>query len=148
MLLLLGTKNIATQDVVADGLINLGQVYRKYCKKNNCGIKAFDFIGNGITLHHSGIYHVTATLVGSGSAAGVVTVQLFNNGVAIDGAISSQTITTADTELRTFVIDYYILVDNGCVLGNSTTIAETLTLVNTGIEATFTSVIVNVDKVV
>lgn len=148
MLLLLGTKNTTTQDVVVDGLINLGQTYRRYCKKNNCGVKAFDFTGNGITLNHAGIYHITATLVGSAPAAGVVTVQLFENGVAVDGAISSETITTANTELRTFVIDYYVLVDNACLLGRATTVADTISLVNTGVAATFTSVIVNVDKVV
>lgn len=147
-MLLLGTKNIATQDVVVNGLINLGQTYRKYCKKNNCGVKTFDFTGNGITLSQAGIYHITATLVGSAPAAGDVTVQLFENGVAVDGAISTQTITTADTELRTFVIDYYVLVDNTCLLGRATTVADTISLVNTGVAATFTSVIVNVDKVV
>lgn len=145
-MLLLGTKNFGTQTVLADGIINLGSVYRKYCKKNSCGITTFSRTTQDITLNQSGIYHVTATLVGSGSAAGVVTVQLFENGEAIDGAFSSETITTAATELRTFVIDYYILVDSGCVLGSEATIAKTISLVNTGIDATFTSVIVNVTK--
>lgn len=145
-MLLLGTKNFGTQTVLADGIINLGSVYRKYCKKNSCGITTFSRTSQDITLNQSGIYHVTATLVGSGSAAGVVTVQLFENGEAIDGAFSSETITTAETELRTFVIDYYILVDSDCVLGREATLAKTISLVNTGIAATFTSVIVNVTK--
>ena len=33
-MLLIGTKNIGTQTVLADGIINIGSVYRKYCKKN------------------------------------------------------------------------------------------------------------------
>lgn len=147
-MLLLGTKNTAIQAVDVDGLINLGQVYRRYCKKNNCGVKTFDFTTNSVTLNQSGVYHITATLVGTGTAAGDVTVQLYDNAVAIPGAISTQTITTADTELRTFVIDYFVLVDNACVLGNATTVAESLTLVNTGVAASFTSVIFNVEKVV
>jgi hypothetical protein len=145
-MLLLGTKNVATQTVLADGVIALGGVYRKYCKKNACGVTAFSRTANDISLQHSGIYHLTATLVGSGEAAGDLTVQLYIDGEAVEGAFSTQTITTADTELRTFVIDYYILVDKDCVLGRESTIAKTVSLVNTGVDATFTSVIVNVTK--
>lgn len=149
-MLLLGTKNIGTQTVLPDGLINLGSVYRKFCKKNSCGVTTFSRTTQDISLQHSGIYHVTATFVGSGDVAGVITVQLFENGEAVDGAFSSQTITTPETELRTFVIDYYILVDKDCVLGRESTLAKTISFVNTSetVTATFTSVVVNVEKVV
>lgn len=147
-MLLLGTKNIGTQTVLADGVVNLGSVYRRYCRKNNCGVAAFTRTAQDVTLNHSGIYHITVTAVGSGAAAGVVTIQLYENGQAIDGAFSSQTITTADTELRTFVIDYYILVDKTVVLGAESPLAKTISVVNTGVDATFSSVVMNVDKVV
>ena len=149
-MLLIGTKNVGTQTVLADGVVNIGSVYRKFCKKNRCGVPAFATTANGITLQHEGIYHITATFVGSGSAAGVVTIQLALNGVLVDGVVSSQTITTADTEVRTFVIDYYAKVDSGCVLGVTSTDAQTISFVNVSdaIDATFTSVVVNVDKVV
>ena len=70
------------------------------------------------------------------------------NGVLVDGAVSTQTITTADTEIRTWVIDYYAKVDTDCVLGVTSTDAQTVSFVNTSdaIDATFTSVIVNVTK--
>ena len=58
-----------------------------------------------------GIYHITAKIVGSGTAAGVLTAQMTANGEAIAGAFSSETITTADTELRTLVIYEYVMVD-------------------------------------
>lgn len=149
-MLLIGTKNIGTQTVLPDGIINIGSVYRRFCKKNACGVPAFSRTANDISLQHSGIYHVTATLVGSGDVAGVITVQLAINGELVDGVISSQTITTADTELRTFVLDYDVLVDKDCILNTESTIAQTISLVNTSdtVTATFTSVIVNVDKVV
>ena len=147
-MLLIGTKNIGTQTVLADGVINIGSVYRKYCKKNRCGFPAFNRTANDISLQHEGIYHITATFVGSADTAGLVTLQLAINGELIDGAVSSETITTPDTEFRTFVIDYYVLVDKDCILGSESTIAQTISLVNTGVDATFTSVIVNVDKVV
>ena len=145
-MLLLGTKNISTQTVLADGIINIGSVYRKYCKKDRCGTTTFARSSQDVTLQQEGIYHVTATFVASGDTAGVVTIQLVENGIEAEGAFASETITTADTELRTLVIDYYILVDKDCVLGNESTIAKTISFLNTGIAATFTSVIVNVSK--
>lgn len=149
-MLLIGTKNFGTQTVLTDGIINIGGSYRRFDKKNKCGIYAFSRTVNDITLQHEGVYHITATLVGSGDVAGVITVQLAVNGELVDGAFSSETITTADTELRTFVLDYYVLVDKDCILGRESTLAKTISLVNTSdtVTATFTSVIVNVDKVV
>ena len=147
-MLLLGVKNIGTQTVLTDGIVNIGSVYRKYCKKNACCVTAFSRTANDISLQHSGIYHLTATFVASAPAAGTVTVQLVVNGEPVDGAFASETITTATTELRTMVIDYYVLVDKDCVLNTESTIAQTISFENTGDDATFTSVIVNVDKVV
>lgn len=147
-MLLIGTKNTSTQAVLVDGIVNLGSVYRRYCKKNDCGVPAFARTANDITLQHSGIYHLTATFVVSAPAAGVVTVQLLQNGEEVEGAFASETITTATTELRTMVIDYYILVDRDLVLDTESTIAQTISFENTGVAATYTSVVVNIDKVV
>lgn len=147
-MLLLGSKNASSQTVLANGVISLGSVYRRYCKKNSCGTPAFSFDGTTITLNHTGIYHVTATLVGSGTVAGNVSVQMRENGVAIPAAISSETITTATTEQRTFVIDTYVIVDETTVLCTRSTAAKAISLLNAGVGATFTAVTVNVDKVV
>ena len=149
-MLLIGTKNIGTQTVLADGVVNLGFTYRKFCKRNRYGTPTFGVTANGVTLNTEGIYHITAVFVGSGSAAGDLTVALALNGVLVDGAVSTQTITTADTEIRTWVIDYYAKVDTDCVLGVTSTDAQTVSFVNTSdaIDATFTSVVVNIDKVV
>lgn len=147
-MLLIGVKNTGTQTVLTDGIINIGSVYRRYCKKNACGVGAFSRTSNDVSLQHSGIYHLTATFVVSAPAAGVVTAQLLLNGVEVDGAFASETITTATTELRTMVIDYYILVDKDCILNTESTIAQTISFANTGDDATYTSVVVNVDKVV
>lgn len=144
--LLIGTRNIGTQTVLTDGVINIGSVYRKFCKTNSCGVPAFSRTSQDLTLQHQGIYHLTATFVGSGTEAGDVTIQLVVDGIPVDGVFSTQTITTPTTELRTFVIDYYIKVDKDCVLGYSSTDAETISFLNTGVDATFTSVVVNVTK--
>ena len=146
MSLLLGTKNFASQNVQSNGLIQLGNVYRRYCRRIN-GTRTFEFDNSDVILQQSGIYHITVTAVGSGVDAGTLAIQLYENGVPVSGAFSNETITTPDTELRTLVIDYYALVDSTCVLGCNSTVAKAISLVNTGVEATFTSVVMNVEKV-
>lgn len=147
-MLLIGTQNTGTQTVLTDGIVSLGTVYRKYCKKANNCLPTFANDSNSITLNGQGVYHITATLVGAGTTAGTLTVQMLENGVPVVGGIASETITTADTELRTLVIDRYILVDNTCLLGCTSTLAKTISFENTGVGATFSNVVVNVDKVV
>jgi hypothetical protein len=147
-MLLLGTRNISSQDLAVGDTLDLGLVYRRYCKKNNCGVKAFDFSGDGIALQHSGIYHVTANITFTAPVAGDVTFQLVENGNAIVGATATETITTATTEIRTTAIDYYVLVDSGCVLNSPTILTENISITNTGVASTVTNVIVNVEKVV
>ena len=88
-MLLLGTKNSTTQDVLTTGLVNLGQTYRRYDKKGCCGFRAFDFAGNSITLQHAGIYHITAVITFTGTVAGDFTFQLVEDGIAIPGAIAT-----------------------------------------------------------
>ncbi|MCM1437805.1 MAG: hypothetical protein NC131_01145 [Roseburia sp.] len=145
---LVGVRNTTSQTVLAGGQINIGNVYRRYCRKNACGIPTFAVTANGITIQQSGIYHITATAVGSGTVAGVAIIQANENGVAIPAALSAQTITTATTELRTFVLDFYVLVDKDCVLGQESVSADTITFTNTGVGATLTAFTVNVEKVV
>ena len=147
-MLLIGTRNTSSQEVLTDGVINVGNTYRRYCKKASNCLPTFVNNANGITLNGNGIYHITATFVGSGTEAGVVTIQALENGIEILGEFSSETITTADTELRTFVLDFYVLVDSTCLLGCETTVSKTISFQNTGVGATFTSVVVNAEKVV
>lgn len=145
---LLGTRNATTQALTTGATINLGEVYRKFCRKNSCGLKAFEFNGSSISLQHSGIYHITATMTFTAPVAGVVIFQLTENGVAIPSALASETITTATTEVATTTIDFFVLVDSGCVLGNPTTLIKNVGITNTGVASTLTNVVFNVEKVV
>lgn len=148
-MLLLGTKNTTTQTVPAGSVVALGSAYRRYCKKNNCGIRAFSIENDSIVLQHSGMYKVHATVTFTGDAAGDVTLQLTQGGVPIPGAIATATVTTADTEVNTLSIDYFVLVDNVCLLGNSTTIGQAVNVTNTGeTDITVTNYVLNVTKVV
>lgn len=145
-MLLLGLKNISSQAVATDGFVNFGNVYRKYCKKCN-GVSTFATNGESVSLNQTGIYHLTITAVGTGDVAGDVTLQLLIDGEEISGAFSSQTITTPTTELRTFVIDYYVLVNSSCVLNQPSVLSKTISVQNIGVDATFTSVVLNVERV-
>lgn len=147
-MLLIGTQNAGSQTVLTDGIISLGSVYRKYCKKTSNCLPTFASDSNSIVLNGQGIYHLTATFVGTGTTAGTVTIQMLENGTPVVGGVTSETITTADTELRTFVIDRYVLVDSTCLLGCTSTLAKDISFENTGVGATFSNVVVNVDKVV
>lgn len=145
---LLGTRNATTQALTTGATVNLGEVYRKFCRKNSCGLKSFEFNGSSISLQHSGIYHITATMTFTAPVAGVVIFQLTENGVAIPSALASETITTATTEVASTTIDFYVLVDSGCVLGNPTTLIKNVGITNTGVASTLTNVVFNVEKVV
>lgn len=146
-MLLLGIKNTSSQEVITDGLVNLGNVYRRYCKKDNCGAKTFDFAGDSVTLNQAGIYQVIVSATFTETEAGDVTLQLFENGEAITGALATETITTADTEVRSISFPYLVLVDKACVCGVFGVVAKSLSLVNTGVPATITNVSIAITKV-
>lgn len=141
---LIGTKNTGTQTVLANGIISIGDTYRNFSERS-CFRQVFTNTSTGVTIGYSGIYHVHATFTASAPAAGDITVQMLVNGAVVDGAEATETITTPDTEFRTFAIDYY-------VLANSTTpfiflpSAISVSFQNTGIDATFTNVVVNIEK--
>ena len=147
-MLLLGTRNATSQTLAVNSNVNLGEVYRKYCKKNSCGVKAFDFNGTSVSLQQNGIYHITSTITFTAPVAGLVVFQLTENGVAIPSALATETITTATTETKTTVIDFYILVDSTCVLGVPSTLIKNIALQNTGVASTVLNVVFNVEKVV
>lgn len=146
-MLLLGTRNTSDQTLAVDAVVNLGEVYRRYCKRIN-GYRAFEFNGTSVSLQHSGIYHITATITFTAPAPGIIEFQLTENGVASPGAVATETITTATTETKTTVIDFYVLVDSGCVLGSPTTLIKNIAIQNTGLASTVTNVVFNVEKVV
>lgn len=147
MSLLLGTRNFASQEVLTNGIVQLGNVYRRFCRKIN-GVKTFEFDNTDIILQQTGMYHITVTAVASGAEAGTLAIQLYENGFPVPAVFSNETITTPETELRTLTLDYIALVDNACVLGCNSPVAKAISIVNTGVESTFTSVVVNVEKVV
>lgn len=99
-----------------------------------------------INLVKSGLYLVSfnADAV-QGATGGNVQAQLFRNGVAVPGA-KSTIVSTSATDIETLSFVKEIAVSNTCPCSASASTAIPLTIVNTGISATYSNVSVTVVK--
>lgn len=125
------TANAATQAVAIGGTLALGSIIRRF----GCSV---NLNGNGITLSEPGYYNVDASIVVAPTAAGTVTVTLFQDGVAVPGAVASAT-TTAAADAVTLNIPALVR-----VMCTSNSI---LTLVLTGAASSVTNVAVVAEKI-
>ena len=137
--ILLVRRNLATQEVLADGVVDQGSVYRRFFEGCQC-TRPVVSEGTATTINATGLYKIEVEATFTAPAAGDVTLQLFENGVAIDGAFATETITTATTEVRSITFSTYVVVDQTRVLGITAFNPKSYTLVNTGVAATFTRV--------
>ena len=102
-------------------------------------------IRNGQTfqLNKPGYYYVTFNADGAATTAvGDIVVVLQNNGIAVPGAIATFTTTVAD-DATNLAFSTIIRVPPSCCAVDNT---ANLTLVNTGVAATFTNVNINITK--
>ena len=94
---LIQTVNQSSQTVAANSIINLGSVLRRYgC---NCRLN-----GNAIEIDGCGYYTVDAAVTLAPTAAGNVTIALFENGVRIAGATATGSVTTAGNSVTLPII--------------------------------------------
>lgn len=128
---LLITRNLAPQTVLAGGVVNQGTTYRRYFPPCSCS-KAIVNNGTSVSLNATGIYEVEVEATFTSATAGDVTLQLFANGEPILGAFATETITTADTEVRSVSFSTYVVVDQTKVLGINAISPIAITLVSTG----------------
>lgn len=94
------TINSTDQSVLENGTINLGGVSRKY--------------GNDVVLNSNTIsiigdryYEIKANIVLTPAAEGNITVQMYDNGIAVAGAIATGSVATVGNTI-TLPIDYVI----------------------------------------
>ena len=78
------TVNPATQEVAVDGVINLGSIIRRYGPNLNLN-------GVGILISGMGYYDLDASITLVPIAEGEVTVTAYKDGVAIPGAVATET---------------------------------------------------------
>ena len=101
-LLNLQVSNISSQEIASGSLVNLGSVVRKYCKPTPCCVPTFSYTNNSnsITLNASGYYKIDFNATFTGQAVGVGTISMYVNGLPLPQATASQSIATANTEVR------------------------------------------------
>lgn len=85
---LIQTANQSAQTVAANSIISLGSTQRRF----GCNLR---LSGNGIEINGEGYYTVDCCVSVVPTAAGPVTVALYNNGVQIPGAIAYGAVSTA-----------------------------------------------------
>lgn len=86
---LIQVANQSPQTVDVEGIISLGSVQRRFGSNLRMS-------GNAIEANGAGYYDITGSVTVSPTAAGVVTVAVFNNGVQIPGVTASSYVTTAE----------------------------------------------------
>ena len=123
--------NTSNASVLADGIIPLSTIQRKY----GCAIVEGT---NSIILRVPGYYKVNATITLTAPAAGDAAIKLQKNNADVPGMESTETITTATTEVRSLTITGIVRVY--CNEGFAT-----ITLVNSGVDATISNVSLDVE---
>ena len=133
---MISSYNNASQDVAINGLLTFttDRILTGCTATRN---------GQTFQLNKPGYYYVTFNADGAATTAvGDIVVVLQNNGVAVPGAIATFTTTVAD-DATNLAFSTIIRVPPSCCAVDNT---ANLTLVNTGVAATFTNVNINITK--
>ena len=133
---MISSYNTTTQEVAANGLLafSTDRILTGCTATRN---------GQTFQLNKPGYYYVTFNADGAATtAAGDIVVVLQNNGIAIPGAIATQTVAAADDAVN-LAFSTIIRVPPSCCAVDNT---ANLTLVNTGVATTYTSVNINITK--
>ena len=133
---MISSYNNTSQDVAINGLLTLttDRILTGCTATRN---------GQTFQLNKPGYYYVTFNADGAATTAvGDIVVVLQNNGVAVPGAIATFTTTVAD-DATNLAFSTIIRVPPSCCAVDNT---ANLTLVNTGVAATYTNVNINITK--
>lgn len=97
--------------------------------------------GNSVAITDCGsnYYLVSVNATFTAPVAGVVTLSLQQNGTVVTGATASTTITTATTEVRSLSFTAIVRTFNNQGI-------DSLSVVNTGVAATFSNIAITVEK--
>jgi hypothetical protein len=128
----------SSQTVLTNGAVGL---LNNSITGGNCS--GITINNNAITLKKSGTYLVTVSANLIATALGNLTLQLYNKGVAVPGAIATTTAANT-TDVRNINFSILIHVDPSCNCVNNN---DVLTLINSGIGATYTNVIIDIVKI-
>jgi hypothetical protein len=133
---MISSYNINTQAVTTDGLLT----FTTDRILTGCTVTRN---GNTFQLNKPGYYFVTFNAVAAATATlGELTVELYNNGVAVPGAEASTTTTVAGNNANYAFSTIIRVLPSCCAIDNT----ARLTIVNTGVDGTYANVNVNITK--
>jgi hypothetical protein len=133
---MISSYNINTQAIVSNGILNFTT------DRILTGCTATRD-GQAFQLNKPGYYYVTFNAVAAATTTvGELSVELYSNGVAVPGAIATFTTTTAGDNAN-YALSTIVRVPPSCCAVNN---AVTLTVVNTGVDATYSNVNLNITK--
>lgn len=133
---MLSSYNTTTQEVVTNGQLTFttDRILTGCTATRN---------GQTFQLNKPGYYYVTFNAIGTATTGtGEVSLVLQNNTVAVPGATAASTIGVAE-DVASFAFATIIKVQPSCCAVDNT---AKLTIVNTGVDATFTNVNINITK--
>lgn len=130
---LIQTANQSSQAVAVNSIINLGSTQRRF----GCNLR---LSGNGIEVNGEGYYTIDCDVSVSPTAAGNVTVAVYNNGAQIPGAIAYGSVSTAANPTS---LSINATIRQGCCCDS----ADNLTVVLLAGAGTVNNVSVRVEKV-
>jgi hypothetical protein len=133
---MISSYNISTQNVATDGLLT----FTTDRILTGCTVTRN---GDTFQLNKPGYYYVTFNVDAAATAAlGTLSIELYNNGVAVLGAEASSTTTVAGN-LDNYAFATIIRVPPSCCAIDNT---ARLTVVNTGVPATISNANINITK--
>ena len=133
---MINTYNTTTQNVAANGTVT----FTTDRILTGCTVTRN---GNTFQLNKPGYYYVTFNAVAAATeTVGDLTVELYNNGVAVPGAAATVTTTTAGNN-DNYAFTTIIRVLPSCPMIDNTV---NLTVVNTGVDATYAVANINITK--
>lgn len=134
--------NTAAQTVALNGLINMGNVIRRFGCVKGTSTPYATTSGTSTILSSCGrcpsYFNINASIVAVPTAAGTVTVTAFQDGVAIPGATASATVAAAATSV-TLPLVFGVRMNSGVTSSN-------ITYVVTGAASSITNVAQTVEK--
>lgn len=113
---LIQTVNTSTQAVAVGGTISLGTAMRRY----GCNLR---LNGNAIEADGAGYYTIDGAVTVAPTAAGVVTVAVYVNGVELAGARASANVATAGNAVTLPII---VTIRQGCCCDSADNITVVL----------------------
>ena len=133
---MISSYNNTTQEVVVNGILSFStdRILTGCTATRN---------GQTFQLNKPGYYYITFNADGAATTTpGDIVVVLQNNGISVPGAIATYTATAADDATNLAFATIIKVPPSCCAVDNTVN----LTLVNTGVAATFTNVNINITK--